>query len=232
MRPVASGAALLQRLQGGLIASCQPLPGSPMDRDDIVVAMALAAQAGGASAVRIEGSARVRLCAQALGVPIIGIIKRDLADSPVRITPWLDDVQALLQAGAAVIAVDATERKRPVPSRDLLAAIQAGGALAMADASTPTDGLQAWQSGFDLVGTTLSGYTAETACPDDAEPDWELIRVLRDHGCWVVAEGRIREPRQARKALQLGAHAVTVGSAITRIEHLTAWYVAALAAPP
>ncbi|MBU3738122.1 MAG: putative N-acetylmannosamine-6-phosphate 2-epimerase [Rhodoferax sp.] len=222
---------MLQDLQGGLIASCQPLPGSPMDRDDIVLAMALAAQAGGASAVRIEGSSRVRLCAQTLGVPIIGIVKRDLADSPVRITPWLDDVQALLQAGAAVIAVDATRRARPVPSRDLLAAIHGGGALAMADASSRTDGLQAWQSGFDLVGTTLSGYTAETACADDAEPDWDLIRVLRNHGCRVVAEGRIREPRQAHKALQFGAYAVTVGSAITRIEHLTAWYVAALAAP-
>ena len=100
---------------GGLIVSCQPLEGSAMDSDDIVVAMALAAQAGGASALRIEGAARVRQVVAQVSLPVVGIVKRDLADSPVRITPLLDDVEALCAAGASVVAVDATQRQRPVP---------------------------------------------------------------------------------------------------------------------
>ncbi|MGM1326883.1 N-acetylmannosamine-6-phosphate 2-epimerase, partial [Klebsiella michiganensis] len=40
---------------GGLIVSCQPVPGSPLDKPEIVAAMALAAVNTGAVAVRIEG---------------------------------------------------------------------------------------------------------------------------------------------------------------------------------
>lgn len=40
---------------GGLIVSCQPVPGSPLDKPEIVAAMALAAEQAGAVALRIEG---------------------------------------------------------------------------------------------------------------------------------------------------------------------------------
>jgi N-acylglucosamine-6-phosphate 2-epimerase len=96
----------LDRIRGGLVVSCQPVDGGPMDRPEIVAAMAAAAVAGGASAVRIEGIGNLRAARAAVSVPIIGIVKRDLADSPVRITPYPQDVRALAQAGADVVAVD------------------------------------------------------------------------------------------------------------------------------
>jgi N-acylglucosamine-6-phosphate 2-epimerase len=224
-------AGWVQRWAGGLIVSCQPLAGSAMDSDDIVVAMALAAQAGGASALRIEGAARVRQVVAQVSIPVVGIVKRDLADSPVRITPLLDDVDALCAAGATVVAVDATQRQRPVPVAALLQRIKHGHCLAMADCSSLADGLAARDLGFDWVGTTLSGYTVDTLCADDSPPDWPLIHQLSQRGCWVVAEGRLRTPAHAAQALREGARAVTVGSAITRVEHITSWFVQALSPP-
>ncbi|MEH8664001.1 N-acetylmannosamine-6-phosphate 2-epimerase, partial [Klebsiella quasipneumoniae subsp. similipneumoniae] len=85
---------------GGLIVSCQPVPGSPLDKPEIVAAMALAAEQAGAVALRIEGVENLRAVRAQVKVPIIGIIKRDLDDSPVRITPYLEDIDALMQAGA------------------------------------------------------------------------------------------------------------------------------------
>ena len=216
-------------LDGGLVVSCQPVPGGPLDRDDFVLAMAQAAAASGARALRIEGAARVRLVSASQPLPVIGIVKRDLNDSAVRITPWLEDVDALCRAGAAVVAVDATDRSRPVSVAMLFERIRAHGCRAMADCATLAEGLAARDLGFDWIGSTLSGYTEATACADDAPPDWALVRALRTQGCRVVAEGRIRSPAEAARALAEGAHAVTVGSAITRVEHVTAWFVSAMA---
>jgi N-acylglucosamine-6-phosphate 2-epimerase len=216
------------RWAGGLIVSCQPVPDGPLDRDDIVLAMAQAAQASGACAVRIEGVRRVALVAPALQIPVVGIVKRDDPATPVRITPTQADVRDLAQAGAAVVAFDATQRVRPEPVAELFAVTRAQGVLAMADCATLADGLQAWALGCELVGTTLSGYTQATAVPEDAPPDWELIAALAARGARVVAEGRIRTPLQAAQALQAGATCVTVGSAITRIEHITQWFVQAM----
>jgi len=217
-------------LNGGLIASCQPVANGAMDTDDMVIAMAQACEDGGATAVRIEGVTRVRKVAKAIKIPVVGIVKRDLSDSPVRITPYTTDVIELAVAGAQIIAVDATARRRPSAVAELLATIHQQGCLAMADCATHNDGVLAHAMGFDLVGTTLSGYTAETACPDDAPFDAALIQSLTHAGCWVVAEGRIRNAAEAASALQLGAKAVTVGSALTRLELMVAGYVRALKA--
>ncbi|ERL61977.1 N-acetylmannosamine-6-phosphate epimerase family protein [Piscirickettsia salmonis LF-89 = ATCC VR-1361] len=48
------------------MASCQPVSGGPMDQVAIIVAMAQAAVAGGAIAVRIEGIENVRAVKQAV----------------------------------------------------------------------------------------------------------------------------------------------------------------------
>ncbi|MFO1194583.1 MAG: putative N-acetylmannosamine-6-phosphate 2-epimerase [Rhodoferax sp.] len=212
----------------GLIVSCQPVVAGPLDRDDIVLAMAQAAAASGASAVRIEGVQRVALVARSLSIPVVGIVKRPVPGSPVFITPVAEDVRALAAAGAAVVAFDATQRTRPSTVPALADAAHACGVDAMADCATLADGLQAWQAGCELVGTTLSGYTADTAVAEDAPPDFGLIRALALQGVRVVAEGRIRTPQQAAEALDSGALCVTVGSAITRVEHITQWFVQAL----
>lgn len=221
-------AALDTALRGRLVVSCQPVDGGPMDDDAVVVRMAQAAVAGGAAGLRIEGAARLAAVRAAVAVPLIGIVKRELPDSPVRITPWLEDVRALAAAGADVVAVDATSRPRPAMVRALLEAILAQGVLAMADAANEADGLAAWAQGFAIVGSTLSGYTDGPVPP---HPDLALVARLAGAGCRVMAEGRYDTPAQAAAALRAGAWAVTVGSAITRLEVVTGWFVAALHQP-
>ncbi len=209
------------QLQRGLIVSCQPVPGSAMDKPELVAAMASAALDGGAVGLRIEGVRNLQAVRQMTDAPIIGIIKRDLTDSDVRITPWLEDVDALIAAGADIIAFDVTQRSRPVSVEALYQQVRKGGCLSMADASCLEDGLLAHQMGVDVIGTTLSGYTQ---MPVPASPDIELVSQLAQAGCLVIAEGRYNSPSQAAAAIQAGAFAVTVGSAITRIEHICGWY--------
>lgn len=219
----------IEVLKGKLIVSCQPVSHGPMDRVEIVVAMAQAAVAGGASGLRIEGVENVRAVSAVLSVPIVGIVKRDLEETPVRITPFEEDVHALAGAGARIIAVDATDRVRPVAVAALLNAIHKAGCIAMADCATEADGVAAAALGFEIVATTLSGYTQETATSSD-EPDYALMSAWSRRGLRVIAEGRLKTTQDAARALDAGAFAVTVGSAITRIEHITEWFVQAMGA--
>jgi N-acetylmannosamine-6-phosphate 2-epimerase/N-acetylmannosamine kinase len=212
---------------GALVVSCQPVDDGPLDRPEIVVAFARAAVAAGAAALRIEGADNVAAVVPAVPVPVIGLIKRDLADSPVRITAFLDDVDALAAAGARIIAVDATRRRRPVPVADLLARIHAHGCLAMADLATEADARAARALGFDILGTTMSGYTGG---PVPEAPDLAFVAACRALGGPVIAEGRYNTPPLAAAAIAAGADAVCVGSAITRPEHVTGWFRDAVAA--
>jgi N-acylglucosamine-6-phosphate 2-epimerase len=214
---------LLAKLRGGLVVSCQPVAGGPMDRPDIVAAMAAAAMAGGAVAVRIEGVDNLRAARRMIAAPIIGLIKRDLPDSAVRITPFTQDVRALADAGADIIAVDATDRARPTTLADLAQAIHAAGAIGMADCATLSDGQKAHALGFAILGTTLSGYTEATMQDSDA-PDLGLIKQFRALGGCVMAEGRYTTPDTAAAAMRAGADAVTVGTALTRLEIMTGWF--------
>ena len=218
---------ILDRLRGGLVVSCQPVPGGAMDRPEIVAALAMAALAGGAVGLRIESVENLRAVRRLTTVPIIGLIKRDIPGSGVRITPLLEDVDALAAAGADVIAFDATDRDRPVSREALVAAIHAAGCIAMADCATPEDGLAAHALGAAVLGSTMSGYLGGPV-PD--APDLHLVTMLRRTGAFVVAEGRYHSPALAARALRAGADTVVAGSAITRTEHVTAWFVEAMAA--
>ncbi|MBL9050946.1 MAG: putative N-acetylmannosamine-6-phosphate 2-epimerase [Tabrizicola sp.] len=218
---------ILGILQGGLIVSCQPVPGGPMDQPQTVAAFALAALAGGAVGLRVEGIANLRAVRAVTTAPIIGLVKRDLAESPVRITPYLSDVADLAAAGADVIAFDATRRARPVPCDAIIRAIHAAGCLAMADCSDLEDGMAAHAAGADILGSTMSGYTGGSV-PE--VPDLGIVDSMARTGAFVVAEGRYHVPQQAADAIRHGARAVVVGSAITRTEHVTEWFAAAIRA--
>lgn len=196
-----------------------------MDNAAMVVGFALAALDGGATALRIESADYVRAVRQATDRPIIGLVKRDLTTSPVRITPFIEDVDALAQAGADIIAYDATSRERPVATRTLIERIHAAGKIAMADCSVLADAERALTEDADIVGSTLAGYTGPV---EPTEPDFALIAAMRRLTPYVVAEGCVRTPEQAAQALQAGAFTVVVGSAITRPEHVTSWFRQAL----
>lgn len=222
-------AEMLQRLAGGLIVSCQPVIGGPMDRPDIVAAFALAAIDGGAVGLRIEGLANLRAVRAVCDVPIIGLLKRDLDNSPVRITPHIDDVLALAGEGADSVAFDATDRPRPCSVAKLVEAALGAGALPMADCANAEDGRHAAELGCAILGSTLSGYTGG---PIPAGPDLALVASLARLGRFVIAEGRYQGPHDAALAVQNGADAVVAGSAITRPEHVTQWFVSAMGQYP
>ena len=190
----------------------------------MICAFARAATANGAAGLRIESLADVEAVRQQETVPMIGLIKRPGRE--VFITPEVEDVQQLTAAGADIVAFDATARNRPTPVQTLISACHQAGALAMADISTAAEALTAWQAGADLVGTTLSGYTPYSLRPRalEGEPDLQLIQELAAAGLPVIAEGNIRTPAQARAALEAGAFAVVVGSAITRPDDVTRWF--------
>jgi len=218
--------AAIERLNGGVIVSCQPAPKGPMDGVHFVVGFALAARDGGARGLRIEGAHNVAAVVRACDLPVIGLVKQDFPDSPVRITALLEDVHALADAGVPIIAVDATDRKRPVAVVDLIGAIHARGRLAMADCADIGEMRAALAAGADVVATTMSGNTGG---PVQVLPDLELVRAGAALGAPVLAEGRYNTPALAAAAIAAGARAVVVGSAITRPENITSWYAQAIA---
>ncbi|MBX9244053.1 putative N-acetylmannosamine-6-phosphate 2-epimerase [Actinotalea ferrariae] len=228
-----SGEALVGRLRGGLVVSCQAYPGEPMRDPRTMVQVARAAAAGGAVAVRLQGVDDVALGVIELGVhapdvPVIGIWK-DGSDGVV-ITPTLDHARAVAAAGAHVVALDGTRRARP-DGRTLAKTVRALRAehdvLVMADCGSLDDALAAADAGCDLIGTTLAGYTGERPRTDG--PDLELVaQVAAATHVPVVAEGRISTPAQAAAALVAGATTVCVGTAITHPTTITGWFVDAL----
>lgn len=213
-------------LPSGFVASCQPVRGGWFDDADIVARYARVSEAAGARALRIESLRDLRAVRPVTRLPITGLIKREVPGSDVFITPTPDDVLALAEAGADVIAFDATDRPRPHAIDALLAAAHAAGKEAMADVATFGEGIAAWTAGCTYVGTTLSGYVAGS--PDLDGPDLELVRRLAQAGVRTIAEGRIATPQQARQAMRLGAYAVTIGTAISRPERLAEAFATAI----
>lgn len=220
---------LLQALKGKLIVSCQALEAEPLHSSVIMGRMALAAKEGGASGIRANSAEDIEEIRRQVELPVIGIIKKDYSDSEIYITPTMAEVKSLLATPAEIIAMDATGRARPgnADIREMLRAVQEAGRLAMADISTLAEGVAAEKMGFDIVSTTLSGYTPESGKLD--EPDFALIRELCTAvSVPVIAEGRILNPEQLVKAMHCGAWAAVVGSIITRPQIITRHFTDAL----
>jgi N-acylglucosamine-6-phosphate 2-epimerase len=207
----------LEVLRGGLVVSVQAAPGTPLASPDTMSAIARAAELGGAAGIRAEGVADIRAIKNAVGVPVIGLIKRDTPGSPVRITGSLEDARAVAAAGADVVAVDATPRARPdgMATQDFLAALAAElEAPLLGDVDSFESAVAARAAGADAVATTLSGYAGDGSAP--AEPDLELVeRLAGELDCPVLAEGRYSTPSDVAAAFDAGAFAVVVGTAIT-----------------
>ena len=194
--------------------------------------MAVAAKMGGAYGIRANSVEDITEMRKAVDLPFIGIIKRDYPDSPVYITPTMDEVAALVATGVEVIAMDATNQIRPGgktldetfgPIRE-----KYPDQLFMADCATYEDAVHAKELGFDIVGTTLCGYTPETK--GTPLPNLDLIRRLCSTlDMPVIAEGGIWSPETLGEVLSTpGIHAAVVGSAITRPYEITKRYVAAI----
>jgi putative N-acetylmannosamine-6-phosphate epimerase len=227
---------LIPPLRGGLIVSVQADEGSPLNRPEIIAALAQAVAVPGVVALRLNGPGNITAVRGVTGLPIIGLFKEYGPDGRVWITPTFARAAALAEAGANIIALDATWRAR-LPGEsvgDLIGRIHTTlGVPVMADISSEAEGLEAAEAGADLVGTTLAGYTRPPFADPLDPPDLELIRRLAPRlSIPLVAEGRLNTPALARQALEAGAHAVVVGSMITRPEVIARSFVKALASPP
>ncbi|WP_211093545.1 N-acetylmannosamine-6-phosphate 2-epimerase [Cohnella fermenti] len=218
---------ILSSLKGGLVVSCQAYPGEILFGADVMARMALTAKAGGAVGIRANTPEDVAEIKSRTGLPVIGIWKASYSDSSVYITPTLKEAEAIAQAGADIVALDATNRERPGQERltDIIRVLRSKyEVMLMADVSTVQEGIEAERMGFDIVSTTLSGYTPYS--PNHAGPDMELVgELVKALSIPVFAEGRIQTPEEASECLHRGAYTVVVGSAITRPELITRKFV-------
>ena len=226
--------AILEQVKGGLIVSCQALKTEPLHSSYIMSRMAYAAMLGGAVGIRANTVEDITEIKKTVDLPIIGIIKQDYEGYDVYITPTMKEIDALAECGVSVIALDATDsskRSRP-DGRSLDDSFgdirkKYPDQLFMADCSCYEEGIHAAQIGFDLIGTTMRGYTEYTR--GTALPDFEVMeRLARDCGKPVVAEGGIWTPDQLRKALDSGVWTAVIGGAITRPLEITKRFVAAI----
>lgn len=213
-------------LPGGLIVSCQARADNPLHGPQFMGAMALAARDGGAVAIRANGADDIA-AVMAAGLPVIGIHKVFSESFPVYITPSFAAAEAIVAAGAQVVALDCTQRPRDGEAvatlvrriRDEL------GAEVFADISSLEEGLAAADFGATYVATTLSGYTDATQNRPDG-PDLALVEALAARlSVPVIAEGRYNTPALVRQGFAAGAHAVVVGTMITNPREITRRFV-------
>lgn len=223
---------LVERVRGGLIVSCQALETEPLHGPFFMAALAYAAERGGAVGIRANSPEDLFAVRRITALPLIGLWKVNYPNSEVYLTPTFAEAAAVADAGAEVIAIDATDRPRP-DRRDVATLIrlirEELGRPVLADVSTLAEGEAAAEAGADLVSTALAGYTAYSRQMEG--PDLDLVADLASRlPVPVLAEGRIWTPEQAKAALAWGAHAVVVGGAITRPQQITQRFVTALAA--
>ena len=199
---------LIQSLKGTLIVSVQAYSGEPLRTPEAMALMARACELGGAAAIRCQGLADISAIKGRVEVPVIGLWK-DGHDG-VYITPTLRHARACVA--------------------DTLAPLKEEGVLTMADCMTIDDIRRAVDLGFDIVSTTLSHGTAAIDCTMADGPDLPLLRQAAKEfpGFPVVCEGRVHTPGEARAAMDAGAWAVVVGTAITHPTSITSWFAAAL----
>lgn len=227
---------IIAQLKGTLCVSAQAYPGEPMRDPSTMAQIAQAAVIGGAASIRAQGLEDVRMITEAVDVPVVGLWKD--GKEGVFITPTLFHAQQVAKTGCAIIALDGTLRERPdgrsfaqtlTELRQWAKNTLDRELIIMADCDSVDACLMAEAAGADLVGTTLAGYT--DARPKTPGPDFALVEeVVAKVSAPIVVEGRIHTPALAREALDLGAHMVCAGTAITHPSSITSWFVDAIKA--
>lgn len=223
--------SVLEKIKGGLIVSCQALKEEPLYSSYIMSRMAYAAMLGGASGIRANTVADITEIKKTVNLPIIGIIKEVYGDCDVYITPTMKEIDALVECGVDIVATDATCRERPDGKTldEFFGEVRKKypNQMFMADCSSYEEGIHAAKIGFDMIGTTMNGYTEYTK---DAElPNIDLMeRLSKECGKPVIAEGGIWLPEQLKAALDAGVWAAVIGGAITRPMEITKRFVAAI----
>ncbi|QWQ38837.1 N-acetylmannosamine-6-phosphate 2-epimerase [Gemella sp. zg-570] len=224
---------LFDYLKGGLIVSCQALEGEPLYRKEggVMMLMAQAAKEAGAIAIRAQGIVDIVQIKDYVKLPVIGIIKKSYPGYDSYITATMEEVDALVEAGSDIIALDCTLRQRGDGKtvNEFIKEIKTKypDVVLMADISNLEEAINAEKAGVDCVGTTMNGYTPYTADSKKFDPDF-LASIKANVNIPIIAEGKIHEPKELRAALDAGAHCVVVGGAITRPLEIAKRFVAEL----
>jgi N-acylglucosamine-6-phosphate 2-epimerase len=213
----------MKQLQSSLIISCQAPSDSPLHNSNIIAAMAKACVNQGAKGLRIDSPSHIRAVKELLpDIPVIGLWKQMGLNSSVYITPRFRDAVSVSDAGADIIAIDATQRSRP--EGEMLSEIitqikEKLGKPVMADIDTLENAITASDAGSDFIGTTLYGYTEVTQnlIPPSFEFIEKLVKIIDKP---IICEGGVKTPQEVRKAIDLGCFSVVVGTAITGIDLL------------
>lgn len=223
--------AKIDDLRSGCIVSCQALPNEPLYGSNHMAAMALAAEQGGAVAIRANTPVDIQAIKRCSRLPVIGLYKREYEGFDVYITPTMKEVREVIEAGSDFVAIDATRQPRPDGNSlaDLVMSIRAEfpHTPIVADVSTYDEGEAAMDLGVDLVSTTLSGYTLYSMRSEHVDIDL-VARLARLGRVPILAEGRIWDPSECVACLQAGAHAVVIGTAVTRPQEITKRFVHAI----
>ena len=215
---------ILSKLNGEIIVSIQAMPDEPLYGEDCILALAKSViELGGASVVRLAGQRDIKNIKKEFpSAIVIGITKPEKIPlnykELVYITPTIEDCKKVIEAGADIVALDGTMRARPNNEKleDLVKFIKSKNKVAMADIASFDEAKNAYNLGFDIVSTTLSGYTKETENKPN-EPDFELVeKIKKELNVFTILEGKVWEKKDITKAFKSGADAVVVGSAITR----------------
>jgi putative N-acetylmannosamine-6-phosphate epimerase len=221
--------SIAESLRGGLIVSCQAWSDDPLHDPDVLRRIAEAALRGGARGLRADSPQNIAAMRTITALPIIGLYKR-FSGNEVRITPDFESARSIAEAGADILAIECTQREALFGElwRDVLRRIHDDLHLpVLADISTIEEAWAAVDAGADAVATTLAGYTPQSSSISGVA--WDLLReCIESLPVPVLAEGHIGTPQDAARALQMGAYAVIVGSAITRPREITQHFVRAM----
>ena len=222
---------VIESIKGKLIVSVQAYPGEPLRHPETMAQMARACELGGAAAIRCQGLSDIAAIKGRVDIPVIGLWKE--GHEGVYITPTLRHALTVVNADADVVALDATDRPRP-DGRTFAETVDAireqAETLIMADCMTIDDIRNAVACGCDLVSTTLSHNKPAIETTLDEGPHVELLRQATTEfpDVPVICEGHVHTPADAVAAMEAGAWAVVVGTAITHPTSLTSWFATAI----
>ena len=214
---------LIERIKNKIIISSQAAKNEPLYNEIAMNALIeTIVLLGKIDVLRLAGVRDIKNTKEKFGddIIVIGITKPDIIPvnykELVYITPSVEDADNLVEAGADIIAFDATKRKRKTSVFDMINFIHSKNRLAMADISVFDEAKEAEILGADLISTTLSGYTEETK-NNPSKPDFELLKKCTEQlKTPVILEGKVRNKNDVRRAFKLGAHSVVIGSMVTR----------------